>query len=226
MIRLDAVSVELEGRCILKDITLEIPEKRVGIIGLNGSGKSTFARLINGLQSPTKGDVTVDGLKTKKDGKQIRRKVGFVFQNPDNQIVYPIVSEDLSFGLKNLKISKEEMAAKVHATLARYHLSHLSDRLTHHLSGGGEQMIALLGVMIMEPDYIVLDEPTTLLDLRNKTRLMFVLETVPQSLLLVTHDLDLLSDFDRILCFHEGKVYADGRPSVVIEQYQALCGAC
>ncbi len=226
MIRLQSVSVELDDRRILDDISIDISEKRIGVIGLNGSGKSTFARLINGLQLPTEGIVTVDQLETIKQGKEVRRKVGFVFQNPDNQIVYPVVSEDLSFGLKNLKIARQDMASRIENTLADFKLTHLSDRFTHQLSGGEKQMVALMGVMIMEPDYIVLDEPTTLLDLKNKSRLVSVLSGLPQTILLVTHDLDLLDDFDRVLCFHEGRLYADGSPDRVITAYRDLCSAC
>ncbi len=226
MIRLQSVSVALDGQRILDDISIDIPEKRVGVIGLNGSGKSTFARLLNGLQLPTDGTVTVDQLETAKQGREVRRKVGFVFQNPDNQIVYPVVSEDLSFGLKNLKIARQDIAFRIESALEDFKLAHLSDRFTHQLSGGEKQMVALLGVMVMEPDYIVLDEPTTLLDLKNKSRLMSVLSELQQSILLVTHDLDLLADFDRVLCFHEGLLYADGPPDRVIKAYRDLCTIC
>ncbi|MBL4906336.1 MAG: ABC transporter ATP-binding protein [Sneathiella sp.] len=223
MIRLRSVSVEIEGRSILKDVTLDLTEQRVGIIGLNGSGKSTFVRLLNGLQLPTEGSVTVDELETKKDSRKVRRKVGFVFQNPENQIVYPIVKEDLAFGLKNLKVDKKKTEERVFATLKKYDLAHLSDRFTHQLSGGEKQMIALMGVMIMDPEYIVFDEPTTLLDLRNTRRLMSVIAGLSQSVLMVTHDLDLLSKFDRVLCFQEGQLVADDRPERVIQQYKTLC---
>jgi len=223
MIKLQSVSVEIEGAVILQDISLDLDQKRIGIVGLNGSGKSTFARLLNGLQLPTTGTVTVNGNDTKSDGKAVRRNVGFVFQNPENQIVYPTVSEDLAFGLKNLKKKKELIADLVSDALEKHSLSHLANNFTHHLSGGEKQMVALIGVMIMEPDYIVMDEPTTLLDLRNKRQLMSVIEQLKQSVLMVTHDLDLLGSFDRVLCFHNGRLAADDIPSIAIPKYLEFC---
>ncbi len=226
MIKLKSVNVKIDEVQILQDIDLDLNQKRIGIIGLNGSGKSTFSRLLNGLQLPSSGSVVVDEFDTKKDARKVRRKVGFVFQNPENQIVYPTVKEDLAFGLKNLKVDKETAETLVLSALEKYKLVHLADRFTHRLSGGEMQMIAMIGVMIMTPEYIVFDEPTTLLDLKNTRRLMTAILDLEQSVFLVTHDFDLLSDFDRILCFHGGKVYADGTPDIVIPKYKALCEEC
>jgi len=133
------------------------------------------------------------------------------------------VGEDLAFGLKNLKKKKELITDLVSGALEKYDLSHLAHSFTHHLSGGEKQMIALIGVMIMEPHYIVMDEPTTLLDLRNKRRLMSVIEQLKQSVFMVTHDLDLLGSFDRVLCFHKGQLAADDIPSVAIPEYLEFC---
>ncbi|WP_169546379.1 energy-coupling factor ABC transporter ATP-binding protein [Sneathiella aquimaris] len=224
MICFNDVTIRLQDRVILDDLKVELSEKRIGIIGLNGSGKSTFARLINGLQIPSSGSVTVNGFCTKKKGRQVRRQVGFVFQNPENQIVYPTVEEDLAFGLKNLKIEKTRVREIINEELDKYDLSHLASRLTHQLSGGEKQMVALIGVLIMAPQYLVMDEPTTLLDLKNKNRLMSVISGLEQSVLLVTHDLDLLNDFDRVLCIHDQKLVADGSPAEVKKYYQSLCG--
>ncbi|MCG8492741.1 MAG: ATP-binding cassette domain-containing protein, partial [Sneathiellales bacterium] len=174
---------------------------------------------------PSEGSVTVDRFHTVEEGREVRRRVGFVFQNPDNQIVYPTVLEDLGFGLKNLRLGKQETAAKIGKFLDQYDLTHLENRLTHQLSGGEKQMIALIGVLIMQPDHIVLDEPTTLLDLRNRNRLMATLRKLEQNIIMVTHDLDLLDDFDRVLCIHEGKVQFDGSPADVVPAYQDLCGS-
>ncbi len=226
MISLKSVKVSFEGRIVLDKINLDISEKRVGIIGWNGSGKSTFARLLNGLQLPTEGIVEIDGADTSKAGGHVRRKVGFVFQNPDNQIVYPVVEEDLEFGLRNLKISKDERKRRIDEIFAQYDLGYLRSRMTHRLSGGEKQMIALMGVLVMQPEIIVLDEPTTLLDLKNKHNFLSVLHELPQQIIMVTHDLELLSDFDRVLFFHEGGVYADGKPEEVIITYKQVSGAC
>ena len=204
---------------VLRDVNLTIAERRVGVIGANGSGKSTFARLLNGLLIPDEGTVTVDGIDTREDVKSVRRRVGFVFQNPDNQIVFPVVEEDVAFGLKNLKLAKDEIGPRVDAVLRRYRLSHLRDRATHLLSGGEKQMLAISAVLVMEPRYLVLDEPMTLLDLRNKELIIGVIREIEQPVVLVTHDLDHLRDFDRVIVFDEGGVAADGPPDAAIREY-------
>ncbi|MEE2953209.1 MAG: ABC transporter ATP-binding protein [Pseudomonadota bacterium] len=205
-------------------MTLTIEERRVGIIGANGSGKSSFARLFNGLVLPSEGKVTVDGLDTRRNAKAVRRKVGFVFQNPDNQIVYPTVGEDIAFGLKNRSHSKAEIAEKVEAILSRLELSALKDRLAHELSGGERQMVALAGVLVLQPDWLVLDEPTTLLDLRNAKRIMGHIERLDQRVVMITHDLKRLDGFDRVLVIEAGRIFCDDRPAAAIAAYERLVG--
>ena len=204
---------------VLKDVSLSLGEERIGIIGANGSGKSTFARLLNGLLIPDEGTVTVDGIDTREDVKAVRRRVGFVFQNPDNQIVFPVVEEDVAFGLKNLKLPKDEIARRVESVLDRYRLGHLRDRPTHLLSGGEKQMLAISAVLVMEPRYVVFDEPMTLLDLRNKRLIIEIVRGIEQPVVLVTHDLDHLRDFDRVIVFDGGSVTADGDPDAAIREY-------
>ena len=219
MIDVSNVSHRFGDHRVLKAVTASIREHRVGVIGANGSGKSTFARLLNGLLIPDEGTVTVDGIDTRKDAKAVRRRVGFVFQNPDNQIVFPIVEEDVAFGLKNLKLPKDEIARRVDTVLDRYRLDHLRDRPTHLLSGGEKQMLAISAVLVMEPRYVVLDEPMTLLDLRNKELIIEIIREIAQPVVLVTHDLDHLRDFDRVIVFDEGGVTADGLPDAAIREY-------
>ena len=219
MIEVSNVSHRFGAHDVLKDVDLSIGERRVGIIGANGSGKSTFARLLNGLLIPDEGTVTVDGIDTRQDARAVRRRVGFVFQNPDNQIVFPIVEEDVAFGLKNLKLPKDEIARRVDAVLERYRLDHLRDHATHLLSGGEKQMLAISAVLVMEPRYVVLDEPMTLLDLRNKKLVTEIIREIEQPVVLVTHDLDQIRDFDRVIVFDEGGVTADGLPDAAIRKY-------
>ena len=216
MIEFNDVTVERNGGAILKGISVRLSERRVGIVGRNGSGKSTFARLFNGIETPSAGTVTLNG---EVEPKSLRRHVGFVFQNPDNQIVYPIVSEDLLFGLKNLMLPRDEAKARIEEVLERFGLSYLHDRFTHQLSGGEKQMIALAGVLVMRPRMIVLDEPTTLLDLWNKRRFMTAIEELDQHVVIVSHDLDLLERFDRILHIEDGSIVADGDPATVLKNY-------
>ncbi len=224
MIRFDGVSHSFGDREVLKPFSLELAERRVAIIGANGSGKSTFARLINGLVVPTSGQVTVDGLDTKADGRQVRGKVGFVFQNPENQIVYPVVEEDLAFGLKNRKLPKNEIARRVEEALRKFRLAHLAKEQTHRLSGGEKQMVAIAGATILEPEIIVFDEPTTLLDLRNKRWISRLISQLDEMVVLVTHDLDLISEFQRVLVFDEGMIMFDGLPDAAISHYRELMG--
>ena len=219
MIEVSNVNHRFGERRVLRDINLSIGERRVGVIGANGSGKSTFVRLLNGLLIPDEGTVTVDGVDTRQDVKAVRRKVGFVFQNPDNQIVFPIVEEDIEFGLKNLKLPKVEIARKVDSILRAYRLEHLRTSAAHLLSGGEKQMLAISSVLVMEPQYVVFDEPMTLLDLRNKKLVLDTIHTIGQPVILVTHDLDHLHDFERVIVFDGGEIIADGYPESAIRHY-------
>ena len=222
MIEIRAVSHAFGPRPVLKAVNLTLTERRVAIIGSNGSGKSTFARLLNGLQIPTEGTVRVDGLDTRSHGKAVRRKVGFVFQNPDNQIVLPVVEEDLAFGLKNLKLDQAAITAKVEAILERAGLAPLRHQPAHLLSGGEKQMLAIASVLVMEPAYMVFDEPTTSLDLRNKRRIARIIAELGQTAIVVSHDLDLLAGFDRVIAFEAGEVVLDGSPDTVLSRYAEM----
>lgn len=219
MIALEHVYFHRDNQTILEDIHLSLTEQRIAIVGPNGSGKSTFVRLLNGLLTPTRGRVLVDDMDTAKEGKAIRRKVGMVFQNPDNQIVFPIVEEDLAFGLKNQGLDKATIDQKIDTVLSHYHLDHLRKKSIHHLSGGQKQLIALSGVLIMDPQYLVLDEPTTLLDLRNKRQFAQVIRDLPQQVIVVSHDLEFLADFDRVLVFDQHRIIIDDIPSRALPQY-------
>jgi biotin transport system ATP-binding protein len=222
MIELKEVSHWFGDRPILNRVTLSLTEHRIGIVGSNGSGKTTLARLLNGLILPTQGKVTVDGMDTRKAVKAVRRKVGFVFQNPDNQIVFPTVEEDLAFGLKNLRLPSREIQRRVDWVLNQYGLANHRYHPAHLLSGGQKQLLAIAAVVVMQPKYIVFDEPTTLLDLRNRNHIREVLRGLPQNIIVVSHDLDLLTDFDRVLVIDNGKVAADDRPSQALPYYLDL----
>lgn len=219
MIQVQAVTHGFGDRVILNHISLTFTEQRIGIVGSNGSGKSTFARLLNGLLIPDQGEVWVDRFNTRKHTKTVRRKVGFVFQNPDNQIVFPIVEEDLAFGLKNLKLSKAEISDRINTVLQRYDLEHLRHHPTHLLSGGEKQLLAIASVLVMNPQYIVFDEPTTLLDLRNRNHIRRALWQLDQPIIVISHDLELLKDFDRIIVFEAGSVVMDAHPTIALPFY-------
>jgi biotin transport system ATP-binding protein len=211
-------------RTVLADVSLTLTERRVGVVGANGSGKSTFARLLNGLVVPTSGTVVVDGLDTRTRAREVRRRVGFVFQDPDAQIVHPTVAEDVAFGLTNQGVPAEEIARRVDEVLVRYGLDGHRDHPAHLLSGGQKQLLAIAGVLVMRPQRIVFDEPTTLLDLANTRRVARVVEELEQDVVVVTHHLDLLDGFDRVLVFDEGRVVADGTPAETVPWYVARMG--
>lgn len=225
LIQLDSVTHGFNGRDVLSDVNLTLSERRIGVIGANGSGKSTLARLLNGLIVPSTGVVTVDGFDTARQGKNVRGLVGFVFQNPENQIVYPVVEEDIAFGLKNMKLTRMQIEAKVSDVLAKYDMEHLRKRPSHLLSGGEKQLLAIAGVMAMEPRVIVFDEPTTLLDLRNRNRVASAIAAIEQTVITVSHDLDLLLDYDRVLVIDRGRIVADDAPRPAIETYKRRMGA-
>lgn len=220
VLEFDDVNLVRNDQKILHNLNVTTSEHRIGVIGANGSGKSSFARLLNGLLVPTDGSAKILGHDVNQSTKEVRRQVGFVFQNPDNQIVYPVVSEDIELGLKGMNIPKAERKAKVEEILSRFNLLHLKDRSVHMLSGGEKQMIALSSVLIMQPKMIVFDEPTTLLDLRNRNVVASTIMALEQYVVLVTHDLELLSAFDRVLVFDEGRIAADDSPKEAIAWYK------
>jgi len=221
-IRFDDVQHRYGERTVLAGIDLTLREHRIGLVGANGSGKSTMARMINGLVSPTSGSVSVDGLDTSSKGREVRRRVGFVFTDPDNQIVMPTVAEDVAFSLRRSGLGKDQAAERVARTLARFGLSGHADHPTHLLSGGQKQLLALAAVLVTEPRVIVADEPTTLLDLRNARMVSDLLYGLPEQLILVTHHLHLLDGFDRVVVIDAGRVVADGPPAQALPTYTGL----
>lgn len=207
----------------LQGVSATIEQRRVGIVGPNGAGKSTLAKLLNGLVLPTSGRVMLDGLDTRRDLKAIRRQVGFVFQNPENQIVFPIVREDMAFGLKAQRLSAAESAQRIQASLDALGVGHLIDRTSHSLSGGECQLVALASVLVMQPSLVVFDEPTTQLDLRNRNRVAAAINGLTQQAVVVTHDLDLLQTFDRVLIVVDGQIAADDTPGPALKWYREHC---
>jgi biotin transport system ATP-binding protein len=219
-IQITGVSHRFGDRWVLRDLDLVVTERRIGIVGANGSGKSTLARLLNGLVLPTSGRVVVHGLDTRRDGAAVRRRVGFVFTDPDAQIVMPTVAEDVAFSLRRSGLAKAEVARRVAAALERFGLAEYADHPAHLLSGGQKQLLALTSVLITEPDLLVCDEPTTLLDARNARHVMQLLAELPQQVVLVTHHLEQLQSFDRVLVLEQGRVVGDGAPAGTLAAYQ------
>lgn len=223
-IRFTDCSVRFGERVALQPLTLEITERRVGIIGLNGSGKTTFARLINGLVQPSAGQVTVNGLDTVKDERAVLSEAGFIFQNPQHQLIMPVVADDIGFGLKNRGLKSEEIDRRTQAVLSRFGVEHLARRRVHELSGGETQLIAMASVVVTDPKILILDEPTNQLDLRNRRRVADTIATLDEDTLVITHDLPLVENVERLLLFHEGRLAADGSPHETIRRYHEIAG--
>lgn len=229
VLRLDRVSVSVgtpDGELVLLHPTsVSIEEHRVALIGGNGSGKSTFARLLNGLIEPTSGHVTVGGLDTVDDGPAVRRMVGFVFTDPGAQLVMPTCLEDVALSLRRTVKDKRERARQARKILDGIGLGDKADTSVHALSGGQKQMLALAGVLATGPQVLVADEPTTLLDLRNTRLVADRLFALTQQLVLVTHDLDLAARCDRVLVVDDARVAFDGSPGDAIAHYRASVAA-
>lgn len=218
-------AVNYDGEQILAPLNVSLTEQRIGVIGSNGSGKSTTVRLINGLIEPTSGLVLYDGLTPEKHGKEIRKRVGFVFSDAESQIVMPRVADDVAFSLRRFKLPRDEVKRRVAEVLERFELTDRAEHSPHTLSGGEKQMLALASVLVIEPDTIIADEPTTLLDLRNRRRIVRELMALDQQLIVVTHDLEMLCDFDRVLVIDDGQLVYDGAPGEAIAFYTDLMDA-
>ncbi|MGI8645280.1 MAG: energy-coupling factor ABC transporter ATP-binding protein [Nocardioides sp.] len=225
VLELVAASVSVRGpdgdRPLLEATTLTLTEQRVGVIGANGSGKSTLVRLVNGLVSPTSGRVLVDGLDVARHGAKVRRRVAFAFTDPAAQLVMPTCVEDVELSLRRHGSDARERRDRALQVLERFGLAAYADVSVHALSGGQRQLLALAGVLAVDPTVLVADEPTTLLDLANTRRIADLLFDLEQQLILVTHDLELARRCDRVLVVHEARVRFDGEPDAAIGDYLA-----
>lgn len=217
-IKLENVTVDYDGHIALSDVSLELSTKSVAVIGSNGSGKSTFARLLNGLVKPTSGKVYVNGLAPNT------KEIGFVFSNPDLQVVMPTVFEDVAFSLANENLSKAEVRSRTEAALAEVGILELQEVSCYSLSSGQKQLLALASSLVREPKLLVADEPTTLLDLPNTRRITKLLHSVElEQLVVITHDLELAATCQEVVWFESGKVRKQGKPKQVIAEYQKSC---
>ncbi|WP_461175274.1 energy-coupling factor ABC transporter ATP-binding protein (plasmid) [Arthrobacter sp. Z1-9] len=224
MISLKDVSHDFDGFDVLREVSLDLREHRIAFIGANGSGKSTLARTLNGLLIPRRGSVLVDGVDTRKNAIQVRRRVGFMFSDANHQIIMPSVAEDVALGLRGQKLSKLEKADIVAEVLDRYGLLELSSHSAHLLSGGQKQMLALASVLVTQPDILICDEPTTLLDLHNVQIFLDTVENLSQQVILMTHHLEIIEDFDRVILMDRGQVHFDGSPQDAVAAYRRLIG--
>lgn len=246
-LELESVSVFTElpeggHRRILKDVSLRFTAKRTAVLGLNGSGKSTLLGLFNGLTHPDEGIVRVNGVDTleapsrgsKGAGAQGNSQgafegVGMLFAQPEAQLIMPTVAEDIDLSLRRAAavegsaLSGEQRRERIRELLRERGLERLEDQSVFTLSGGEKQLVALTSVLAARPQILLLDEPTTLLDLRNRARLLKHLESLDQMLVLSTHDLDLAASCDEAVIIHDGRLLAQGDAGQLVQQYRTWC---
>ncbi|MFT8704447.1 energy-coupling factor ABC transporter ATP-binding protein [Bifidobacterium aquikefiricola] len=220
----NALTYRVGERLILDNVSCELSGASIAILGTNGSGKSTFLRLIDGLERRTSGDLQVLGLDPSRKAKELHTKIGFVFTNPDTQIIMPTVAEDVAFSLHGAAMSHEEKEERVKEQLAELHLSQFANQPAHSLSGGQKQMLALAGILIREPHMLLADEPTTMLDLPNAERIShMLLNNRNRPTLIATHDLELASHCELAMHFHNGQIVEIDESGKVIEDYRRYC---
>ena len=205
---------------ILENLSLSITEQRVGFIGRNGSGKTTLLRILAGLQEMNSGKVLIDGTEVAKKRKEAIEKVGIIFQNPDHQIIFPTVGEELRFGLTQLGLKKNEADLKVIACLKKYDKVDWFERSISTLSQGQKHLVCLLSVLLMKPRVLLLDEPFTGIDIPTQLKLEHYLSSLKQTIIHVSHMPETFADYQRLIWVDEGVVQADGTPKTVIKKYR------
>ena len=220
-----------DAKEILKDINLEIKEGEfVALLGHNGSGKSTLAKLINGLLLPGEGDVLVDGMNTKNEEEiwDIRKTAGMVFQNPDNQLVATIVEDEVAFGPENMGIDPAEIRKRVDKALEDVGMSDYKKNAPHLLSGGQKQRVAIAGILAMSPKYIILDEPTAMLDPSGRREVIDTLVKLNKeerkTIILITHYMEEAAISDRVVVMEDGNMVLSGSPREVFSKVDMIKG--
>lgn len=218
MIKIKNLYFKYEDKFILKNVNLEIKEGSfTAIIGANGSGKTTLAKHFNALLLPTKGNVLIDSIDTKKDEFNARKKVGFVFQSFEDQIIHSIVEEDVAFGLENLELKNNEIISIVDEILRKLKIKSLAKNNVNALSLGQKQLVALAGVLAMKPKYIVFDEPTTMLDVKNKKNIMGIIKELNKNdkitIILITNIIEDLEYAENVIVLKNGAVLFNDKKS-------------
>ena len=209
----------------LKDVEYTVQSgERIAVIGANGAGKSTLLLALTGILAHDSGEIAIGGvIMEKKTLREIRKKAGMIFQNPDDQLFMPTVYEDISFGPRNYDSPEHEIETKMDEVLSRLNISHLKWRLSNKLSGGEKRLAALASVLIMEPALLLMDEPTSFLDPKARRRLIRFLDTLPQTMIIATHDLDLALDLcQRTILLKEGQIHTDAAARDVLRDASLL----
>lgn len=216
---LDGAGYGVPGRVLLSGVSAHLSEARIGIVGRNGSGKTTLLRLLAGLVAPTAGRVRVDGIDPFTDRAGALARIGILFQNPDHQILFPVVEEELAFGLRQQGLGGPEALARARAVLAAQGRAHWAGAAVSTLSQGQRQMVCLMAVLAMGPATLLLDEPYAWLDLPGRLRLMRLLEGLPQRVVVISHDPEALAGMERVVWLEGGRVRRDGPAGAVLAEY-------
>lgn len=214
------VTLTREGRTIFDDLTLSLNESRIGIIGFNGSGKSSLIRLLNGLLTADSGTLSVNGKDPAKGPATMSSEVGFVFQNPDHQLIFPTVLEELIFGLQNQGKNKPDAEAEALALLEEHERLDWKDLPVHSLSEGQKQLVCIFSVLLLKPKVIVFDEPFSALDLPTRYQLQKVISQLSQQVIMISHELDGFEGFDRLVWLGDQGVVKEGPVDQVIADYK------
>lgn len=220
MIEVDRVDLKIDGRDVLRGITFQTDASRLAVLGRNGSGKTTLARVMAGLQTTSTGTVRIAGIDVARDRRGALGAVGILFQNPDHQIIFPTVGEELTFGLTQMGLTKQDVSARVAQVLARFGKAAWHDAAIHQLSQGQRQLVCLMAILAMGPRVIILDEPFSGLDIPTAMHLTRVLDATQATLVHITHDPRTIKEYDHALWIEEGGLHMQGPARDVATAYR------
>ena len=219
-IEFDRVVLRRGANLVFDELSVTLTQRRIGLLGNNGAGKSSFLRLINGLLLPDAGIVRVDGSATSAIRRDLPSKVGFVFQNPEHQIIFPTVREEIAFGFRERGSRRNEADSRASEVLQQFGCGDWMNAAVHELSDGQKQRLCIIAIVAMEPEILVMDEPFASLDMPTRLDLMDFLLKLPQRLVVASHELELLGMMDRVVWLTEGAISGDGAPEDVIAAYR------
>lgn len=219
LIDLSDVSYAPEGKQVLSEVTFRAEERRIGIVGRNGSGKTSLARVMAGLVPATAGEVRIDGVDVARDRKAALGRIGILFQNPDHQIIFPTVQEEIAFGLTQMGQDRAEVARGVTEVLERFDKTHWARAAIHQLSQGQRQLVCLMSVLAMAPKVIILDEPFAGLDIPTTRQLERVLDSLHVTLVHITHMPEMVRSYDRVIWLDGGRLHRDGAAAPVLSAF-------
>lgn len=220
-IRFDDLDYEINGRAVLSGVTLHSDARRIGVVGRNGSGKSTLARLLAGLLKPTSGQVRIDGIDMFRDRRAALNTVGILFQNPEHQIIFPLVGEEIGFGLRQQGLGRDEVAERTRAILHSFDKPHWQDAPISALSQGQKHLVCMMAVLAMRPRLLILDEPYTGLDIPTRRQLARYLHRGGTRLFHISHDPADLEGYDMLFWLDRGRIVAQGAPGGLLRDFTA-----